>query len=234
MNSSSKKWSLICLTLTTLGVLGIWENYGFFFENRKLSHTEPKFYRNPVHFMEKGSGNQPTFISQSPPPQDLQLHAHPLQDQTQNQPKPQFLASEKTWSKIYQKSSLMSAEETSPDPKGDFKRTQVMRTSFQYPFIRIEEGLHQNFSTGEVNVTQSVAMVADHLMVQLQPGYSVTDLAEFAQKLGYRIRSTVPFSKIYLVTFSGKNPDSLTQAQSQLNKSQIVEISEPDYLVQAQ
>jgi len=127
-------------------------------------------------------------------------------------------------------SETISMTESQPDPNGVFSRVKVIRTSAAYRMVRIEEKIKKNFSTGEERLMKYVAMMAQELMVQLQPGYSSHDLALLTQKYGYKILRTIPFSNVYLISFDGTDPEALPQVQAKLTDSRIVEIAGPDYI----
>src|SRR5215210_1996161 len=69
-----------------------------------------------------------------------------------------------------------------PDADGQVKRVTILRTAMKYPLIRVEETLVREGHAGQQRVIDRKEMVADHVLVKLQPGLGENDLAALAQK----------------------------------------------------
>lgn len=133
----------------------------------------------------------------------------------------------------YQDKPILFQRETKPDPNGNFTRLTVVRTTSKYPLVRIDEKMNKNYSTQEEHAVSRVAMVADHVMVRLDPRYSESDFQTHLKKMGFEIRRAVPNSQVYLVKFESQDVDSLDKALAKLKESPLVEDLGPDYIVRA-
>ena len=110
-------------------------------------------------------------------------------------------------------------------------RFTLRKTSFKYPYLIVEESLTVD-SDGKETVHKVEALVADHLIVNLQPNADLKtandELNDLNCSLGDKITENV-----YLVKIKG-NPsiDNHFQKRELLNKiDHLTEIVEPDYFV---
>src|SRR6266851_10146522 len=79
---------------------------------------------------------------------------------------------------------VVAARETSPDAQGRFIRTRLVKASFKYPLVRVEETLTTDAATGAETVLHRIEMVGDHIMVKLRPGVTEQDLTALTGRLG--------------------------------------------------
>lgn len=132
----------------------------------------------------------------------------------------------------YRELPILASHETQPDPNGNFTRTRLIQTSSKYPQLKVVENLTRNFSSGEDQVTNRVSMIADHVLVKLEPEYSDEEFRDFITKNGFQIRQFKPYSKTYLISFESNSIDGLESTLAQFQKNKMVKISEPDYVFQ--
>lgn len=133
----------------------------------------------------------------------------------------------------FESAPVVSASETVPDQEGRFTRVRVLKTGMKYPLVRVEEKWVRDFATGQDQVTHRVEMIADHLILKLDPGYTAEDLVRVVVPLGFEVRATISGGRAYLVSFNGHEPMALEKAAAQLKATQGISYSEPDYIVHA-
>ncbi len=125
---------------------------------------------------------------------------------------------------------VVSQNDSLTDANGDFTRTKVVLTSKKYPLIRLEEKHHRDFSTGTDQLTQQVAMVADHALVRAENGISPEEVQTLAQSLGYQVRRMGARGKTFLISFDGRDSKALESAIGNLRGARGVAVAEPDFL----
>ncbi len=118
----------------------------------------------------------------------------------------------------------------SDQPRVRWEVTKLIRDeSFKYPLVRVIEQW-QVGSKGPVRVQQS-AMVADHVMLKLQPNARIEDLLAQVSALHPFVRKFMPASKAYLIAFEDPSLDTVPQALERLRRvGQLIAYVEPDYL----
>lgn len=84
--------------------------------------------------------------------------------------------------------NTLDSRDSEPDSEGRFVRTRLLETDFKYPLIQMEENLKKNAATGQEEILTRAAMVADHVMVRVQPGIGEDELSELVRQCGYAIR----------------------------------------------
>jgi hypothetical protein len=115
---------------------------------------------------------------------------------------------------------------------GSRYRTQIVRTEFKYPLIRVET---QISASGEAISTRQ--MVADHVLVKLQDGSSQKDLEDILsrQRAGsVYIRKAAHTPGLFLVAFDGTDVGAMDRVIRTLeSETHVVARSEPDLIVRA-
>ncbi|HSJ03975.1 MAG TPA: S8 family serine peptidase, partial [Verrucomicrobium sp.] len=126
-----------------------------------------------------------------------------------------------------------SGSEDSPaSPEGIFRRTSVYETSFKYPLLRVEEQILRGAGGVETVVRQNV-MVADHLMVQLNPRVSDEDFRAWLAERQLLVRRQIPNSLLYLVEVPEPSVAAYdTALVAFADKTSPAVSAEPDYIVQ--
>jgi hypothetical protein len=131
----------------------------------------------------------------------------------------------------YENDLIISTKETKPDNDGNFVRHKVLQTPFKYSLVHVKENVNRDPKSEEEQVLNRTAMVADHVIVKLEHGYTEADLNQLLKTMGYQIRKTSPSSHTYLVSFDGKDTDALDKALSELKKSKMISHAEIDYII---
>ena len=67
-------------------------------------------------------------------------------------------------------------------------RWSIVGTDHVFPLVRVKETIASDPNTGEEQVVDAVAVVADHIRVKLRPGASESDLRSLNEKLGGHLR----------------------------------------------
>lgn len=125
---------------------------------------------------------------------------------------------------------ILSFEESRRSSEGEFTRKRVVRSAMKYPLLLIEERYAPDPSTGQDRLRDRVAMVADHLLVKINPGYALQDLERLARQNGGRVKNQVS-PETYLVGFENHDVSGLGQMISAFRKSKVVAYPEPDFVV---
>jgi hypothetical protein len=131
---------------------------------------------------------------------------------------------------------VLAREDGPADREGRFFRLKILRTRMMYPLVRVVERRRRDPHTGEETLLQKSEMVADHVMLRLEPGYTQEDLERLAERLDMKIRKAPVYSKIYLVSFELGDTDgvmlrSLDRTIALLKASRVVAAPEPDFIV---
>tara|TARA_B100001057_G_scaffold220615_1_gene220994 strand:- start:2917 stop:12516 length:9600 start_codon:yes stop_codon:yes gene_type:complete len=110
-------------------------------------------------------------------------------------------------------------------------RLTLRKTSFKYPYLIVEESLTVD-SEGKETVHQVEALVADHLIVNLQPDVDLEMANEELKELNCSLGDKIT-EGLYLVNIKGKaSIDNHFEKRELLNEiDHLVEIVEPDYFV---
>ncbi len=115
-------------------------------------------------------------------------------------------------------------EASTDSPEGT---VTVYRTSFKYPFIRVET----RPSPGAGSPTRVRRMVADHLMVKIRPGADRAALAAHVAPHGASIRRQVGKRPIFLVALKDASPSTFDAALALWGKGDaVIEYAEPDHI----
>jgi hypothetical protein len=115
---------------------------------------------------------------------------------------------------------------------GSHLRTQIVRTHFKYPLVRIEA---QVSPSGDLIAERE--MVADHVLVQLQAGATRQDLEEvLAHQTGFTayVRYAAHTPGLFLVAFDGTDLRAMERVILSLTSERhVIARSEPDLIVHA-
>ncbi len=115
---------------------------------------------------------------------------------------------------------------------GYSQRVTVVETDLVYPLVRVEDTLLQQPGAEEPIVVRSVAMAADHAVVDLSGTDSDAVVASLREQ-GYTIRKSLAFSDGVLVEYpAGSDPEAFHTILSQID-AQVGDaaVAEPDFLV---
>jgi hypothetical protein len=115
---------------------------------------------------------------------------------------------------------------------GSHFRTQIVRTGFKYPLIRIEERV-----SADGRLLGEREMVADHVLVKLQDGATRGDLEDvLSRQTGstVAIRRAAHTPGLFLVSFDGLDPTAMERVMRSLgSETHVIARTEPDLIVHA-
>ena len=122
-----------------------------------------------------------------------------------------------------------------PAGPGAWSRIRVLKTDLKYPRIRVEETVERTSGVaGGERVVRQVAMVADHVVVKLNPTVSEDALSVRLKELGYGFGGRV-VDGYYLVALPDAGVSSVPRAIDRLSSERaFVAYAEPDYLAWAE
>lgn len=126
-------------------------------------------------------------------------------------------------------------EEIAPaDERGLVRRTRVLKTNFKYPYVQTVELLGPEGANGDESIVAYAAMVADHVMVQVEPEKAPDGWRETLARAGLGIRREVTKDGLYLMDFpleaAGGTFDVIDALETQLD---WVSYAEPDFILTA-
>ncbi|MDD5260331.1 MAG: S8 family serine peptidase [Methylacidiphilales bacterium] len=120
-----------------------------------------------------------------------------------------------------------------PNAAGEFRRVSLYRTDMKYPLVRVEETRIQEPNGNSVLLAQDAA-VADHVVVELQPGATVADVSQIAAQNGATVLKPMHTPGFYLLQLPNPNLDSLPLAIQTFGKSaKVLKYVEADSILHA-
>lgn len=144
------------------------------------------------------------------------------------------LESDNTAIDHYATAVILKTSETKPDKTGYYERKRLVRADFKYPLILLEERLKKDSQTGADQLLQQSAMVADHVMVKVQPDISETEVNQAVSTYGGHVRKKMYAPGFYLVEIQNVDLDSVAQAVRNFSKVPgLIVYAEPDYIEHA-
>lgn len=112
-----------------------------------------------------------------------------------------------------------------------YTRARLVKGSGKYAVHRIEERWEKDDSpSGHDRLLSEVAMVGDHVMVQLREGRSRADLEKILLRHGFILRSALQVPRGFLVAVETADPGSVPELVRLLSAEPAVGIVEPDYV----
>jgi subtilisin family serine protease len=131
-------------------------------------------------------------------------------------------------------SAAVDARETKPDADGRFQRVRVVVAKFKYPYLRIEETLRRDPSTGEEAVENRIESVADHILVQLRPGMGEDRLEDLNRRFGAQVLRPLKAQGLYLVQLPRYDVDAVPDAvRAYTAEADLIAFAEPDAIAHA-
>ena len=116
---------------------------------------------------------------------------------------------------------------------GTFRRATVYRTTFKYPFVRVEQTLRRT-SHGEEAVVAQLVMVADHLLIKVPSSANDSALKQHLNALGATVRRQLRGTSVYVVALRSPALSDYDATLAALERSpSLVTIAEPDFIVHA-
>ncbi len=131
-------------------------------------------------------------------------------------------------------STIVARKETLSEGGTTLERVTVVKSAFKYPYVRIVEKVDRDLAQGAERVVHRTEMVADHVVVRLNPGASTADLEAVVQAHGGRVLRKLRAAGIYLVGLPEHDPEAVPRALSSLaRQSAVIARVEPDGIVRA-
>jgi subtilisin family serine protease len=129
----------------------------------------------------------------------------------------------------------IASEETALGPEGVVKRTRIVRTPhFKYPMLRIEETVRPADGNGPEQVLSQKAVVADHIVVKMDPKATEAELKALVAEYGGKIRKKMYTPGVYLVELKACTIPALPAALVVFNnRKATVAYAAPDGIVYA-
>ena len=119
------------------------------------------------------------------------------------------------------------------DASGVQTRTTIYKTTFKYPYLRVEASIMRN-ERGQDVITRQRTMVADHLMIKAREGVTKEALQAHVAPLGAGIRRQVGRTDIYLIALKSPAVKDFDHALSTWKQGDaLIEHAEPDFIAMA-
>ena len=135
----------------------------------------------------------------------------------------------------FQNSQVLLSEISNGTSKGLKVRRSIVATGRIYPLVRVKETIALDPTTGEEEVIDVLAVVADHIRVTLRPGVSESDLQSLNDRLEGCLRKYIYSNGSYLISFPNPDVHTVTSALIAYNReSMVVQYAEPDFIYRAQ
>ncbi|MEZ5277260.1 MAG: S8 family serine peptidase [Opitutaceae bacterium] len=130
--------------------------------------------------------------------------------------------------------STLLGESSEPTPDGSFRRTRVWETDGTWPFIRTEETVSIG-DQGAEQIRSRVAMVADHVLIQLAAAKPDPQTLTALSEAGLDLYDEVTPDGLFRARLSDfRDPLSLGRAiGASASVNRVVRYVEPDFIVQA-
>ena len=127
---------------------------------------------------------------------------------------------------------VLATRTTKADAQGRFERVTIEEADFKYPLRRVREVLQRDDPGGHTRTVRRVAMVADHILVKLQPGATEASLRQLCAQHGAAIRRRSRVSGLYLVSLGAADLDAVPRAVATFNAAtDVVLRASPDTLL---
>jgi subtilisin family serine protease len=131
---------------------------------------------------------------------------------------------------------VLHVSETPETSRPDtIKRVRIVRANFKYPLWRVEE-LVMKAPAGNAETIQSRnIMIADHVMIRLNPEAEPMTLEVLVQEHGLTIRKAMKMPGCYLISIPDESTSALPRLLTILGEQKgLIRYVEPDYVVQSQ
>ncbi len=129
--------------------------------------------------------------------------------------------------------TVLEQRDSAPDVQGRFIRSQLLKTSFQYPLLRVEQIVETDAKTHDEAILQQREMAADHVMVELVPGKTEADLTQAISTIGGNIlrKLHLSYSDTYLVALPHPTLNTVPEAVETFSQfKDVFTFAEPDFV----
>lgn len=118
------------------------------------------------------------------------------------------------------------------DERGLVRRSRVLKTDFHFPKVQTVELLETDQATGEQRIVGYKAMVADHVMVQVDLENGPADWEQQLARKGIGLRRAITKDGLYIMDFDLDRADGAFQVIDSLRaEGDWVRFAEPDMLI---
>jgi len=134
--------------------------------------------------------------------------------------------------RVYPDAPVVAEFERRLPGRDRFLRVTLLETDLKHPLVRVEDTLVRAGGVGPARVLESVAMAADHLLLDPGAGADVDALADRLATSGFGSVQVLPQSGNLLVGFEEPaHPDAMEQAREALSRTVGgAVVVEPDFL----
>ena len=123
---------------------------------------------------------------------------------------------------------LIHQIQTEVDSEAIYTKFSIYQTEMKYQNILVEEDFHTLAETDAP--IRSIAMAANHLLIQMQPGDLNQNLHEIFEDLEIQLEPTET-PGLYRASFDGSDPIKFYETQQALQEAPGLKFSEPDYVI---
>lgn len=145
--------------------------------------------------------------------------------------KPEKLKSHTKESQLIRKiksGKLIHRIQTEADSEGIYSKLSIYQTEMKYQNILVEEDFHTLAETDAP--IRSIAMAANHLLIQMKPGGVDEDLNKILEDFDIQLEATET-PGLYRAKFDGSDPMKFYETQQALQEVPSLKFSEPDYVI---
>lgn len=130
---------------------------------------------------------------------------------------------------------LQISETPDPDHPATLKRVRIVRANFKYPLWRVEEIVMKGEPGKPETIPSRNIMIADHVMIRLQPGGDPAKLEALVKEHGLAIRKAMKMPDCYLISSPDQSLAALPHLLTLLGRETgLIRYVEPDYVVRSQ
>ncbi|MEM9446539.1 MAG: S8 family serine peptidase [Verrucomicrobiota bacterium] len=131
--------------------------------------------------------------------------------------------------RMFNNARLIESRIKQDESTGHNIKSSLYEATFKYPFIKVKQTIEQ----GSGLILAEIASVADHVMVQVDPTLTKSQMQTIVASHGYRIRKKMFTAHSYLIEDTNASLDSLDNLLEALDpsKEEGIVIAEADYLV---
>lgn len=123
---------------------------------------------------------------------------------------------------------LIHQLKTETDSEGVYSKLSIYQTDLKYENILVEEDFSALDESG--SAIRSVAMAADHLLIQIDDGKPDANLSQALSELEIELEPTET-PGLYRASFDGSDPIKFYETQQALQEVPGLKFSEPDYVI---
>ena len=130
---------------------------------------------------------------------------------------------------------LQVSETPEPGHPEVIKRVRLVRANFKYPLWRVEESVLKAQAGQPETIQSRNIMIADHVMIRLNPEVERVKLETLVQSQGLTIRKAMKMPGCYLVSIQDESIAALPRLLTLLGQEKnLIRYVEPDYVVRSQ